>query len=406
MQCRLCNSRNTQIFIDLGEAPPSNSFILPEDLEKPEAKYPLRVHVCAECFLAQAEEHAKHAEIFNAEYAYFSSFSTSWLRHSEAYVELITEKLALNSESFVVEIASNDGYLLQYFLHKQITCLGIEPTLGTAEVARKKGIETITEFFGENLAQRIVNEKDRADLIIGNNVLAHTPHLHDFVEGVRILLRHDGTATFEFPHLKNLILYNQFDTVYHEHFSYFSLLSVSKLLDMNNLHIVDVEELTTHGGSLRIYVRHKHIGFVSPKVFKVLESEKRINLNNLSGYTDFQTKIETVKRNFRQFLETAKSEGKKIAAYGAAAKGNTLLNFAEIDSQFIDYVVDKSPHKQGKYLPGSKIPIVSEEKFEEIMPDYVLILPWNLKDEITEQLIYLRDTGVKFVIAIPELSIF
>jgi len=406
MKCRFCNTELDNVFIDLINAPPSNSFLTKKQLNEPETYFPLKLYVCEHCFLVQVDEFKQHSDIFSSDYAYFSSFSESWLQHCENYVEMITNKLKLTRNSFVVEIASNDGYLLQYFKQKNIPCIGIEPTANTAKVAREKGIETVEKFFNTQTANEIANNK-KADLILGNNVLAHDPKLNDFVAGVKILLNEKGTATFEFPHLLQLIENNQFDTIYHEHFSYFSLIAVSQIFEHQKLQIYDVDEIPTHGGSLRIYVKHieDKTKTISQNVTNLLEKEKQHKLNSLEGYNNFKNKISSIKNDFISFLLEQKRANKKVIAYGAAAKGNTMLNYFGVKNDLIEYVVDKSPHKQGKYLPGSHIPVEEEQLIKETKPDFIIIFPWNIKDEIVKQLDYTKNWNAKFVVAIPKLEI-
>lgn len=404
MKCRHCHTELKHIFIDLFNSPPSNSYLIAEKLNEPEILYPLKIMICHNCFLVQIDEYKKSDEIFNSEYAYFSSYSSTWLNHSKKYVEMITRRLDLNNDSFVMEVASNDGYLLQYFKEKKIKCLGIEPTASTAKAAREKGIEVLEDFFCSNLA----NKLEKADLILGNNVLAHVPDINDFVKGLKIALKQGGTITMEFPHLLNLINFNQFDTIYHEHFSYFSLLAVSKIFESQGLKIYDVEELPTHGGSLRIYAAHNDNDLIEIKnsVSILLKKEIEANLDKIEGYLGFEKKIQKIKLDLWDFILKAKKEGKSIAAYGAAAKGNTLLNYCGIKSDFIDFVVDASPYKQNKFMPQSHIPIVAEDKINETQPDYILILPWNLKEEIVNQLNYVHKWNAKFLTAVPYLKIF
>ncbi len=405
--CRFCNANLTKIFVDLGMSPLSNSFLTADMLKKEEKFYPLQALVCDKCFLVQLPEIESPENIFD-NYAYFSSFSDTWLKHSENYVNAMLERFSFDSNSLVVEIACNDGYLLQYFKKKGIPVLGIEPAANVAKVAEQKGIPTIVKFFSVKTANELLNEKKNADLIAGNNVLAHVPNLNDFVEGMRILLKPNGVITMEFPHLLQLIQKNQFDTIYHEHFSYFSLFTVQKVFSEHNLTIFDVEELDTHGGSLRIFARHtkNETSPVSERVSKLIDNEKKFGLTNISTYTKFSEKCKAVKQSIREFFISAKNEGKKVVCYGAAAKGNTLLNYCGIGTDFVDYVVDRSPHKQGMFLPGTHIPITKPEKTRDTKPDYLVILPWNLKDEITKQMSYIRDWGGKFVIPIPEVKIY
>ncbi len=407
MNCRFCSNELTNEFVDLGFSPPSNSFLTSAQLNFPEIFYPLKIMVCEKCFLVQIDEFAKHDEIFNSEYAYFSSYSTSWLAHAKAYTHMMIERFGFNQQSQVIEIASNDGYLLQYFKEQAIPVLGIEPTANTAAVAKEKGIESVVDFFGVQLANSLVANGTKADLLLGNNVLAHVPYINDFVEGLKILLKENGIITFEFPHLLQLIDKNQFDTIYHEHFSYLSLIAISKIFEHHGLDIFDVEEITTHGGSLRIFAKHKEddTKALSESIAKLIEKEMKFGLNKLAVYQSYQEKAEKVKNDFTQFLIQAKQEGKKVAGYGAAAKGNTLLNFSGTKKDLLQFVADASPHKQNKFLPGVHIPVFSEDKIKTVMPDYIVILPWNLKDEITAQLAYIREWGGKFVVAVPELEI-
>ncbi len=404
MNCRFCNTKLNHIFVDLNSAPPSNSYLKDIELNLPEIFYPLKVFVCEKCKLVQIEELKSSQEIFNNEYAYFSSFSKTWLEHSKNYVETITKKIELNSHSLVTEIASNDGYLLQYFKEKGIPCIGIEPTKSTASVAKEKGIDVIEDFFGFELSKTI----SKSDLILGNNVLAHVPDINDFVKGLKNALKPNGTITMEFPHLLELIDKKQFDTIYHEHYSYLSLFTVQKIFKTYDLKIYDVEKLTTHGGSLRIYATHEENKEIiqQKSISTILEEEKEFGLLDLEIYNHFQEKVDTIKFRLLDFLLSIKKENKKIIAYGAAAKGNTLLNYSGIKSDLINYVVDKSPHKQGKYLPGSHIPIVDERIIKEIKPEYILILPWNIKDEIINQLSYAKNWNAKFIVFIPTLEVF
>jgi len=403
MNCRFCTHTVEDIFIDLINAPASNSYLTQKQLNEPETFYPLKVYVCKKCFLVQIDEYKKSNDIFDKDYAYFSSYSSSWLQHAKEYVDMISTKLALNKNSLVTEIASNDGYLLQYFQEKNIPCLGIEPTASTANVAREKGITVVEDFFGMELA----NTLKKSDLILGNNVLAHVPDINDFVHGLKIALKENGTITMEFPHLLNIIKENQFDTIYHEHFSYLSFYTVQKIFEAHNLKIYDVEQLHTHGGSLRIYATHKENKRIDTvdTVANLLEKEKEFGLFDMKIYKNFQEKANKVKYDLVEFLIKAKKENKKVIAYGAAAKGNTLLNYAGIKNDLISFVVDLSPHKKDKYLPASHIPIVDESKIKELIPDYILILPWNIKDEIIKQLDYVKEWDCKFVVAVPELAI-
>lgn len=406
MNCRHCNHELTHVFCDLQTCPPSNAMVKPEMVNYPETYFPLKVFVCEKCWLVQVDELEKADAIFNNEYTYFSSYSTSWLQHAKEYCNYMTQRFGLNSNSLVVEVASNDGYLLQYFKEKNIPVLGVEPTANTAEVSVAKGIENIVDFFGSKLAE--TNLKGKADLILGNNVLAHVPDINDFVSGVKIALKPNGINTFEFPHLLQLVKHNQFDTIYHEHFSYLSLTNLVTVFEKQGLQIFDVQELSTHGGSLRIFAKHKEDTSkqIELSVATMLNIEAAAGLNTLEYYQNFQAKVEKVKYDFIEFLIGQKRLNKKVIGYGAAAKGNTLLNYCGIKgSDLIEFVVDASPYKQNKLLPGSRIPVFDKGKIEEFKPDYIIIFPWNLKDEISEQLSHVRNWGCKFVIAIPELQI-
>lgn len=407
MHCRFCKTELTHEFIDLINAPASNSFLSKEQLNEPEAYYPLKVMVCHNCFLVQVDEYKSSESIFNNEYVYFSSYSTTWLEHARRYVEMITERFKLGQQSSVMEIASNDGYLLQYFLEKKIPVLGIEPTRNTAEVAIKKGIPTITEFFGTELANELVKQGKQADLFLGNNVLAHVPDIVDLVKGMKIVLKPKGVITMEFPHLLQLIEHNQFDTIYHEHFSYLSLYTIQKIFGAHGLTIFDVDELPTHGGSLRIYAKHTENTdeVVTERVQSLLQKELEHGINKLEAYKDFQQRVFKVKLDLLQFLIEQKKQGKRVAAYGAAAKGNTLLNYCGVKQDLIEFVADANPNKQNKYLPASHIPVVNEQVLKDTRPDFVMILPWNIKEEIMDQLNYIRQWNGKFIIAIPGLNI-
>ncbi len=408
MKCRFCKNPLTREFVDLVNSPPSNAYLRAEQLNEPEVFYPLRVFVCEKCFLVQIDEFKKADEIFDENYAYFSSYSKSWLEHSRNYVEMMMQRFCFDANSQVIEIASNDGYLLQYFKEKNVPVLGIEPTQSTARAAREKGIESWTEFFGVKLAQKLVEKNLQADLLLGNNVLAHVPDINDFVSGLKIALKPSGVVTMEFPHLLQLVENNQFDTIYHEHFSYLSFHTVRQIFAAQNLEIFDVEELPTHGGSLRIFAKHaeNENQVVSANVKNLLAKEKQAGLLDLNYYLNFQQKAEKVKYDFLAFLIEQKRAGKKIAAYGAAAKGNTLLNYCGVKKNLIDFVVDASPHKQGLFLPASHIPIVDENFIKKAKPDFVVILPWNIREEIFNQLNYLRDWNGKFVVAIPKLDVW
>jgi len=406
MKCRFCNKEIITEFIDLVNSPASNSFLNKEQLYEPETYYPLKVFVCDSCFLVQVDEYKSFDSIFDNNYAYFSSFSTSWLKHCSNYVEKMINLLNLNSNSQVVEIASNDGYLLQYFLPHQIKVLGIEPTKNTADVAILKGIPCITEFFGVELAKELVEKGRKADLLIGNNVLAHVPNINDFVNGLKILLSENGVITMEFPHLIELIENNQFDTIYHEHFSYFSLFTVKQIFDAQGLDIFDVEILNTHGGSLRIFAKHTNkANIISENVANLLEQEISKGVNKIDYYKGFQEKALQIKLDVVGFLIEQKKLNKKVAAYGAAAKGNTLLNYCGIKNDLVQFVVDANPNKQNKYLPASHIPVFSEKRIILEQPDFIFILPWNLRNEIMHQLNYIREWGGKFVVPIPYLEI-
>lgn len=408
MQCRFCKTELEHVFIDLVNSPPSNSFLNEEQLNEPEVFYPLKVYTCHNCFLVQIDEYKKSDAIFNSDYVYFSSFSKSWLEHAKKYTDQMVERFGLNEQSQVIEIASNDGYLLQYFKEKNIPVMGIEPTANTAGVAMEKGIKTIIEFFGVELADRLANHWDvRADLLLGNNVLAHVPDIVDFVFGMKIILADKGVITMEFPHLMQLVDNNQFDTIYHEHFSYLSFTTVKQIFESAGLEIFDVEELTTHGGSLRVYAKHEEdkSKTVTESVAHLLSKEENKGLTTLKYYQGFQKKALKVRLDFTSFLIEQKKAGKKLVAYGAAAKGNTLLNYCGIKNDLLDFVVDANPNKQGKWLPASHIPVVDETELKKAKPDYVIILPWNLRDEISTQLSYIREWGGKFVIPIPSLEI-
>lgn len=407
MNCRHCNNTLTHVFCDLQTCPPSNAMVKPEMLNHPETYFPLKVFVCEKCWLVQVDELEKADAIFNEEYTYFSSFSTSWLQHAKSYTDYMTERFGFNENSLVVEVASNDGYLLQYFKEKNIPVLGIEPTANTAQVAIEKGIENIIDFFGSSLAGNKL--KSKADLILGNNVLAHVPNINDFVKGVKIALKPHGVNTFEFPHLLQLVKHNQFDTIYHEHFSYLSLTNLVSVFEQQGLEIFDVQELPTHGGSLRIFTKHKEDSTktIELSVANMLAKEKAAGIDTTVYYQNFQSKIEKIKYDFISFLITQKRASKKVIGYGAAAKGNTLLNYCGIKgNDLIEFVVDASPYKQNKFLPGSRIPVLGKDKIEKAKPDFIVIFPWNLKEEISQQLQYVRNWDCKFVIAIPELSIF
>ena len=407
MKCRHCQAELTLTLIDLGAAPPSNAYLTKQTLHAPEKYFPLRVLVCTECWLAQSEDYAGADELFAADYAYFSSFSTSWLKHAELYVADMAQRFNLNSTSHFIEVAANDGYLLQYAKVRSIPCLGIEPTVSTADAARAKGIEIIEEFFGTRLAQQLAVQGKHADLIAANNVLAHVPDINNFVGGFAVLLKPAGVATFEFPHLLRLVTKNQFDTIYHEHYSYLSLTAVQRIFERNGLSVFNVEELPTHGGSLRVYAQRKDSGVYTPSqnVAKLLARETAAGMAAPEFYAGFQGKADQVKNDLLSFLIEARRSGKTVAGYGAAAKGSTLLNYAGIRPGLLPYVVDRNPAKQGKFLPGCRIPVVAEAHLMQARPDYVVILPWNLRAEIVEQLAYIREWGGRFITAVPELKV-
>lgn len=407
MKCRHCLAETTLTLVDLGSAPPSNAYLAEQDLHAPEKWFPLRVLVCEHCWLVQTEDFAKADELFDADYAYFSSFSSSWLAHCERYVADMSERFGLRAQSHVVEIAANDGYLLKYFMSRGIPCTGVEPTSSTAAAARAKGIEIIEGFFGLPMAGELVRQGKQADLTAANNVLAHVPDINDFVAGFAVLLKPQGVATFEFPHLLRLMVENQFDTIYHEHFSYLSLTAVRNIFAANGLGIFDVQELPTHGGSLRVFAQRTDTGTqpLSDRVGALLEKEDTTGMRTAAYYAGFQARAEKVKDDFVSFLIEAKRTGKKVAAYGAAAKGNTLLNFSGIRPDLIPFVVDKNPAKQGKFMPGSRIPILPPMALESNRPDYLVILPWNIAAEVREQNSRLSGLGTKFVTAVPKLEI-
>jgi len=406
MKCRHCDAALDLQFVDLGSAPPSNAYLTNSALQKPESWLPLRVLTCTRCWLVQTEDYAGAAQIFTDDYAYFSSYSRIWLDHAETYVAAMVDRFRLGPQSRVIELASNDGYLLQYVAARGIPCLGVEPTASTAASARAKGLEVVQEFFGVTLAKRLVGEQKSADLVVANNVLAHVPDINDFLSGISLLLRDEGVATFEFPHLLNLVKYNQFDTIYHEHYSYLSLTAIVQIFARNGLSVFDVDQLSTHGGSLRVYASNSQRPRPSSTaVNDVLESERSAGLDKPEFYAGFQWRVDRAKNDFLNFLLQAKESGKQVAGYGAAAKGNTLLNYAGVRRDLIAYVVDRNPAKQGKFLPGSRIPIVSEERIQRERPEYVVILPWNISSEVTHDLDYIRGWDGKFVTAIPEMRI-
>jgi SAM-dependent methyltransferase len=406
MKCRACKTTLEITFADLDFSPPSNAYLSVEDFLEPEVHFPLRVMVCKNCFLVQLDEFARHDDIFNDQYAYFSSYSSSWLEHAQAYSKMMINRFGFDSSSQVVEIASNDGYLLQYFKTAGIPVLGVEPTANTAAAAKEKGIDSVIDFFGTRLAKQMREEGKKADLLLGNNVLAHVPDINDFVQGMNILLNNDGIITMEFPHLTKLIQYNQFDTIYHEHYSYLSLHSVKFVFEQNGLRIFDVEEIPTHGGSLRIFACHKEAKYNREKrVDQLLTNEKQAGVLDITYYSGFQNRIDRIKLSLLEFLITQKKAGKKVMGYGAAAKGNTLLNFSGVSKDLILSVADKNPHKQNKFLPGSHIPVVSPDDIETEKPDYIIIFPWNIKEEVMKQLNYVSKWNAKFVVFIPETII-
>lgn len=406
LDCRFCQTPLHETFVDLGMSPLANSYVKPEDLTCPEVFYPLHTYVCGECYLVQLPMAASPEEIFS-DYAYFSSFSDSWLEHAERYAQAATQRFALGPEHRVIEIASNDGYLLRFFKERGIPVLGIEPAKNVAAAAEKIGIPSRTEFFGSELADRLVEEGIGADLLIANNVLAHTPYLNDFVDGLARVLKPNGVVTLEFPHLQRLMEGNQFDTIYHEHFSYFSLTAVRRVLESKGLSVFDVEEWPTHGGSLRVFAGlaggpHEE----SPRVARLAEREERLGFATMAPYRAFDARVQATKRRLLEFLIEARDQGKRVVGYGAPAKGNTLLNYCGARADLVEYTVDRSPHKQGLYLPGTRIPIRDPDHLRRDRPDYVLILPWNLKDEITEQMRDVTEWGGRFVVAVPELEVF
>ncbi len=403
--CRLCSSPLVHTFVDLGMSPPCESFVAADAANDVEPFYPLHAFVCDECFLVQLQEYVAPENIFT-EYAYFSSFSDSWVAHAKRYCDMVIERFALGESSFVVELASNDGYLLQHFLTSNIPMLGIEPAVNVAKVAIGKGIPTLTEFFNEALATDMAARGQKADLIIGNNVLAQVPDINDFVAGMKALLKPEGVITLEFPHIEKLIEENQFDTIYHEHFSYFSLLTIEKMARRHGLKVFDVEEIPTHGGSLRVFFSHEDGNFPrEARVDSLLARELNAGLDRIETYTAFSEAVRQTKRNLLSFLIRLKEMRKSICAYGAPGKGNTLLNYCGIGTDFIDFAVDRNPYKHGRLTPGMHIPIRPVSEIQRIKPDYVLILPWNLKTEIVAQMNDIRNWGGKFIVPIPDISI-
>ncbi|WP_447979309.1 methyltransferase domain-containing protein [Candidatus Nitrospira bockiana] len=404
--CRFCDAELVHTFIDLGASPLANAYLKPDQLDQPERFYPLHAYVCSRCLLVQLPACSAPEAIFS-DYAYFSSYSDTWLQHAERYAEMAVKRFGLNPGTQVVEVASNDGYLLQYFLRHGLSILGVEPAANVAAAAVKKGVPTIVKFFGEKTACELRADGIRADLLIGNNVLAHVPDLNDFVRGLAVLLAPRGTITMEFPHLMRLMADNQFDTIYHEHFSYFSFLTVERVFERHGLRVVDVEELPTHGGSLRIYACHAgdERPRVGGRVGELRAREQAAGFARLEHYLSFAENVAKVKRKLLMFLSSAKEQGKTIVGYGAPAKGNTLLNYCGVRTDFLDYTVDRSPHKQRLLLPGTRIPIHDPERIRATKPDFVLILPWNLKDEIIEQLAFIRRWGGRFVVPIPQVTV-
>jgi SAM-dependent methyltransferase len=404
MKCRNCAHQLEYIFADLGQHPPSNAYIEPASIETPELTFPLQVYVCEKCWLVQTNDYVQAEELFNASYAYFSSVSAGWLKHAREYVEMIIKRQNLDEDSLVIEIASNDGYLLKNFVAAKTPCLGIEPTTDTAQAARSLNIPVLSEFFTSQLADKLAASNQQADLVIGNNVLAHVPDILDFTLGLKRVLKPKGIVTMEFPHLLQLIQNNQFDTIYHEHFSYLSLAVVKQIFERHCLSIVDVEELSTHGGSLRIYAQHTEGNNpISPKVAKVLCDETTAGLQELSTYLDFQISVEQIKEALLDFLTEQKRLGKKVIGYGAAAKGNTLLNYAGVTTELLPIICDAAPSKQGKLMPGSHIPVHPPVYLEKHPADFILILPWNIKNEVINQLNFMKST--RFVTAIPQLEL-
>ena len=405
--CRLCGSALRHTFADLGMSPLCENFLAADQLNRMEAFYPLHVHVCDQCFLVQLEEYVSPQQIFT-EYAYFSSYSTSWLAHAKTYTERMIERFQLGPDSLVVELASNDGYLLQYFVERGIPVLGVEPAANVAREAVRKGIPTLVKFFGREVAADMVHDGTQADLMLGNNVFAHVPDVCSFAAGMKLLLKPQGVITLEFPHLMRLMEGNQFDTIYHEHFSYFSFITATALLAKCGLTVFDVEELPTHGGSLRLYARHAESASqpVGGRVQELTRREELAGFTRLETYRSFGEQVKSTKRSILAFLVEARRQGKSIAGYGAPGKGNTLLNYCGIRTDFLDYTVDRNPYKHGKFLPGTHIPVLPPERIRQTRPDYVFILPWNLKNEIREQLSYIREWGGRFVVPIPELEVF
>lgn len=406
MNCRHCQAHLEHVFLDLGFAPPSNAYLSADDLRAPELYFPLKLFVCSGCWLVQTAEYAQADKLFGDDYAYFSSVSQSWLKHAADYSEMITRRLGLDAGSLVIEVASNDGYLLRNFVAAGIPCLGIEPTGSTAEAAEALGIPVIREFFGVELARRLADEGRQADLIAGNNVFAHVPDINDFTAGLKTALKRGGTVTLEFPHVMQLIAQSQFDTVYHEHFSYLSLQTVARIFERAGLRVFDVEQLPTHGGSLRIYGCHQDDARPTTDVVtEILRKEDEFGLRSIDTYTSFQAKADAVKDGLVEFLIQQKRAGRRVAAYGAAAKGVTLLNYAGVKRDLLPYVCDAAPSKQGKFLPGNHVPIVHPDTVRADRPDLVLILPWNIADEVTRQHAYIAEWGGRFAVAVPGMRV-
>jgi SAM-dependent methyltransferase len=405
--CRFCGAGLRRTFVDLGMSPLCETYPSPTELNRGEVYYPLHVYVCDQCFLVQLEQYESAENIFS-DYAYFSSYSDSWLKHAENYCDKMMTRIGLSNQSFVVEVASNDGYLLQYFAERKVPVLGIEPAGNVAKVAVEKGVPTLVRFFGAQLAEELADGNRCADLVLGNNVLAQVPDLNDFVEGLKILLKPDGVLTLEFPHLLRLIQRNEFDTIYHEHFSYFSMITTVRILEAHGLKVFDVEELTTHGGSLRVYAcrSESHLRRIEPSVQALIEEERRAGLASAEGYDSFARQVRETKLALVEFLLAAARQGKSVAGYGAPGKSATLLHYCGIGKDLIEYTVDRSQHKQGRFLPGTHIPIHHPDRIRETRPDYVIILPWNLKDEIIQQLQYVREWGGRFVVPIPQLAVY
>jgi len=406
MNCRHCGSLLEHTFLDLGFAPPSNAYLSEADRTRPERYYPLKLMVCTHCWLVQTEDYARKEELFSSDYAYFSSTSSTWLSHAKSYAEAMVEDLDLDESSFIIEVASNDGYLLRNFVEVGVPCLGIEPTASTAEAAETQGIPVLREFFGESLGKQLAAEGRQADLIIGNNVYAHVPDINDFTSGLKAALKPSGTITLEFPHLMRLIEHTQFDTVYHEHFSYFSLLAVRRIFAQAKLRVFEVEELSTHGGSLRVFGCHEDDPRATEDSVEQLTNEEAARgLQSLATYSGFQARADQVKDALLTFLLTQKRDGKLVMAYGAAAKGNTLLNYAGIKPDLLPMVCDAAPAKQGKYMPGSHIPIVNPAVLQEVKPDIVLILPWNIAAEVVSENRHAKEWGAVFIAAVPEMRV-